>query len=332
MSSFPVPDHMFDGGDLDCGSGLVLLIRENMLKTPIDGVLEMRSREATVADDLPPWCRMVGHDYLGNTPGDNCTRYFIRRGAAKAAEEEKALAEDKKQAREYEWRLRIRATGHLKSTVYCRNFSWDSGQPASFEEKDVHPCGVEQLFGALGASLCSGYATECAKSGLEMDDIEITVRGKLNNVLAHLGLEEEAAVTFIRALPHMDYVSLIDRRERTRLSEGEAARLWGRGEDGVERQFYFATRNQPFAVREIIGGRKVREHLRTHGISPGCSLVLESIEQTQELHKPGSAPVTISSPSGLRLYLNRTQAGQVVVKSDVRQGPQADAGQEDNGE
>lgn len=190
MSSFPVPDHMFDGGDLDCGSGLVLLIRENMLKTPIGGVLEMRSREATVADDLPPWCRMVGHDYLGNTSGDNCTRYFIRRGAAKAMEEEKALAEDKKQAREYEWRLRIRATGHLKSTVYCRNFSWDSGQPASFEEKDVHPCGVEQLFGALGASLCSGYATECAKSGLEMDDIEITVRGKLNNVLAHLGLED----------------------------------------------------------------------------------------------------------------------------------------------
>ncbi len=150
--------------------------------------------------------------------------------------------------------------------------------------------------------------------------------------LAHLGLEEEAAVTFIRALPHMDYVSLIDRRERTRLSEGEAARLWGRGEDGVDRQFYFATRNQPFAVREIIGGRKVREHLRTHGISPGCSLVLESIEQTQELHKPGSEPVTISSPSGLRLYLNRTQAGQVVVKSIVRQGPQAYAGQEDNGE
>jgi len=25
------PDRVFDGGDLDCGSGLVLLIRENML-------------------------------------------------------------------------------------------------------------------------------------------------------------------------------------------------------------------------------------------------------------------------------------------------------------
>ena len=52
------PDHMFDGGDLDCGSGLILLIRENMLAVPVGGILEMRSREPSVADDLPPWCRM----------------------------------------------------------------------------------------------------------------------------------------------------------------------------------------------------------------------------------------------------------------------------------
>ena len=56
------PDHVFDGGDLDCGSGLVLLIREHMQKVPVGGILEMRSLEPTVCDDLPPWCRMVGHD------------------------------------------------------------------------------------------------------------------------------------------------------------------------------------------------------------------------------------------------------------------------------
>jgi hypothetical protein len=40
-----IPDQMFDGGDLDCGSGLILLIRESMLQVPVDGILEMRSRE-----------------------------------------------------------------------------------------------------------------------------------------------------------------------------------------------------------------------------------------------------------------------------------------------
>jgi len=188
------PDRVFDGGDLDCGSGLVLLIRENMLAVPEGGVLEMRSREPTVRDDLPPWCRMVGHDYLGALEveaGGGVVRYFVRRGAGEAArDEENALVEDKERARDYEWRARARSTGPLKSTVYCRNFSLEVGQPASFEEKDRHPSAVEYLLAALAASLTSGFATECSRAGLEVDDIEISIQGRLGNVLAHLGLQD----------------------------------------------------------------------------------------------------------------------------------------------
>jgi len=182
------PDIVFDGGDMDCGTGLVLLLRANMLQTPVGGILEMRSREPTVADDLPPWCRMAGHEFLGVLPGDSFTRYFVRRGR-QVAKEEEALEEDKAKAKIFEWRVRTRASGHQKSTVYCRNFSWNVGQPASFEEKDENPSAVEYLLGALSASLTTAYATECAREGLEMDDIEITARGKLTNILAHLGLE-----------------------------------------------------------------------------------------------------------------------------------------------
>jgi TusA-related sulfurtransferase len=89
------PDRVFDGGDLDCGSGLVLLIRENMLRTPENGILEMRSREPTVAADLPPWCRMAGHVYLGKTVGDGYARYFVRKGSA-AIQEEEALEKERK--------------------------------------------------------------------------------------------------------------------------------------------------------------------------------------------------------------------------------------------
>jgi len=183
------PDYVFDGGDLDCGSGLVLLIRENMQNVPLGGILEMRSREATVCDELPPWCRMVGHEYLGLLGTPNQARYFIRKNE-KQKEEDKALAEDKKKAKEYEWRLRTRSTGSLKSTVYCRNFSFDVGQAASFEEKDQHPSAIEYLVGALSASLSTSFSTESLKAGLDIDDVEITARCKLNNVLAHLGLEE----------------------------------------------------------------------------------------------------------------------------------------------
>lgn len=183
------PDVIFDGGDLDCGSGLILLIRDNMTKTPVDGILEMRSREPSVAGDLPPWCRMAGHEYLGKEDGDKYTSYFIKRGSV-VADEESALKEDLEQAKQYEWRLRARSTGHLKSTVYTRNFSFEVGQSASFEEQDKHPCAIEYLFGALGGSLATAFTTECAKENLEVDDIEISLSGSLHNILAHIGIEE----------------------------------------------------------------------------------------------------------------------------------------------
>lgn len=187
------PDHRLDGGDLDCGSGLVLLIREHMQRVPEGGVLELRSRERTVCDDLPPWCRMVGHDYLGSLPGATADekRFFVRRGAAAAAQAEAAaLADDKARARQYEWRLRARSTGGMRSAAYCRNFSFTVGQPASFEERDEHPSAVEFLLGALAGDLATGFFTACARAGLQVDDVEITARGRLHDVLAHLGLEE----------------------------------------------------------------------------------------------------------------------------------------------
>lgn len=211
------PDHVFDGGDLDCGSGLVLLIREHMLAVPEGGVLEMRSTEITVAADLPPWCRMVGHEFLGELPGiaPQQKRFFVRKGAGGAARAEaQALQEDKERARQYEWRLRARASGHLATTVYCRNFQWTLGQPASFEEKDAHPSAVEALLGALACDLATGFATACAQVGLGIDDIELTARGRLHDVLAHLGLS--AGDPSFAAIEVKLFASTFDAEERVR--------------------------------------------------------------------------------------------------------------------
>jgi hypothetical protein len=183
------PAQTLDGGDLDCGSGLVLLLRDSMLEVPLGQVLELRSREASVAGELPPWCAMVGHEYLGQLEGDGYTSYFLRRGEQTTADE-RSLERDKMQAKEFEWRTRARHRGGLRATVYCRNFQFDVGQPVSFEERDEHPSAVEHVLGALGGALAVAFATECGKAGLEVDDIELTVRGQLGNVLAHLGLEQ----------------------------------------------------------------------------------------------------------------------------------------------
>ncbi len=183
------PDAVFDGGVLDCGSGLILLIREHMGQVPLGGVLEMRSREPTVGDDLPPWCRMSGHEYLGALPEGDRVRYFMKKGEP-PAEGTDDLEEDKARAKDYEWRVRTRSAGHLHARAYCRNFSLDVGQPASFEEQDAHPSAVEVLLTALTGDLTVAFASAAAQAGLDIDDVEITARGRLHNVLAHMGLED----------------------------------------------------------------------------------------------------------------------------------------------
>ena len=57
-------DVSFDGGDLDCGSGLLLLIRRHIDPLAAGQTLEILSTDSTVEVDLPAWCRMTGNDLL----------------------------------------------------------------------------------------------------------------------------------------------------------------------------------------------------------------------------------------------------------------------------
>ena len=138
--------------------------------------------------------------------------------------------------------------------------------------------------------------------------------------LARFGLALDQEIECVRPLPHMDYITRTAAGQRTRLSEGEAARILGRQSGEEDIQFYFAARNKPFTVTALLGGRGSREHLASHGVEEGCGLLLEGIVQAAELHKPVHAPVTISSEGGLRLYLSPAQAGKIMVAHAPRAG------------
>lgn len=199
----------------------MLLIREAMQPVPEGGVFELRSREPTVRSDLPPWCRMVGHELLGELAGDNCARYLIRRGSGELARAEAAALEaDKQAARAYEWRARGRASGHLEATVYCRNFSIKVGQPASFEEADSHPSAVEQLLAALAGDLLVGFGSAASRAGVELDDLELTGKLTLENVLAHLGVEQGSPA--VERIAIKCYATTMDDEEAVRAAWDEA--------------------------------------------------------------------------------------------------------------
>src|SRR5262245_52429489 len=74
------PDASFDGGDLDCGGGLLLLIRRHMDPLPRGGLLEIRSTESSVDEDLPAWCRMTGNELVSWTRQGAVRSFLVSKG------------------------------------------------------------------------------------------------------------------------------------------------------------------------------------------------------------------------------------------------------------
>ena len=75
------PDVAFDGGSLDCGSGLLLQIRGHIDPLPRGGLLEIRSTEPTVAEDLPAWCRMTGNQLVSTLQSGGSWSFLVCKGS-----------------------------------------------------------------------------------------------------------------------------------------------------------------------------------------------------------------------------------------------------------
>jgi 5-methyltetrahydropteroyltriglutamate--homocysteine methyltransferase len=74
------PDVSFDGGDLDCGNGLLLMIRKHIDPLPRGGLLEIRSTEISVDEDLPAWCRLTGNDLISWTKDGRQRSFLVCKG------------------------------------------------------------------------------------------------------------------------------------------------------------------------------------------------------------------------------------------------------------
>ncbi len=181
----PSPDAVCDGGDLDCGSGLLLIIRDAMQRVPSGGILEVRSREIGVKEDLPAWCRLVGHEMVATTAGEErCTRYFVRKQATDAI-----LKADLEKARSFAWTARVKWTGGMQAKAFVRNHAIALGQPASFDTNDPAPSAVEYLLSALGGCLAVGLAWRASQNGITLRNLEVSLKASSNNILVFMGLE-----------------------------------------------------------------------------------------------------------------------------------------------
>ena len=81
------PDAGFDGGALDCGGGLLLLIRRHIDPLEPGGLLEIRSTEPTVEVELPAWCRLTGNELVSWTKHGDQRSYLVSKGPLAARTE-----------------------------------------------------------------------------------------------------------------------------------------------------------------------------------------------------------------------------------------------------
>lgn len=186
----PPTDAVIDGGDLDCGSGLLLMIRSAMEPLDAGGVLEVRSREISVREDLPAWCRMVGHSLLAvRASGTAGVSFLVRKKGGADTEFDAHLAK----ARNHGWKVRAKLTTGIDVRVFARNHQFDLGQPASFNTEDPHPGAVEVMIGALASCIVSGLAWRLRRAGWNVANIEAALSAKPGNILVFLDIEEEGS-------------------------------------------------------------------------------------------------------------------------------------------
>ena len=93
---------------------------------------------------------------------------------------------------DYAWTSRVSWVGDGWATAYARNHAFTVGRQASFREADAHPDAVEYLLGALGGDLISGFASHATRRGVEVDAMEASIFGRLNNPLVYLGVVGES--------------------------------------------------------------------------------------------------------------------------------------------
>src|SRR5437764_12088562 len=75
------PDVSFDGGDLDCGNGLLLLIRKHIDPLGRGQLLEILSTEISVDEDLPAWCRLTGNELVSKSKDGKQRSFLVCKGA-----------------------------------------------------------------------------------------------------------------------------------------------------------------------------------------------------------------------------------------------------------
>lgn len=135
----------------------------------------------------------------------------------------------------------------------------------------------------------------------------------LRSTLKTLGLSIGDEVQFLRLLPPMEYIAVVDKKKHVHLQEGIASKIWGVSE-GKEKQFTSAGTWKEFSVTKLLGGVRAKGYLENLNIAPGTVLTLIGIEQGKRIAFGPQDHLAIETMDGLRIHLGPNEAQVIYVE------------------
>ncbi len=148
----------------------------------------------------------------------------------------------------------------------------------------------------------------------EQGHLEGTIGGPaLLHTMDVLGLRRNDTIVLLRQLPPMEYIAVIEKKQRIHVTEALAAKIWGTI-DKSTMQFVAAQSGKTFHVLDLLGGQHSRQVLNSYGIHVGSSLILERVAQAQSVIIDHSHPLIISTHDGLRMLLSEHQGRHIFIK------------------
>jgi hypothetical protein len=116
--------------------------------------------------------------------------------------------------------VRVQRVAGGSARVYARG-GFDVGSQASLRETDEAASAVEYLIGALGGDLVCGLQRAAEAEGIGLHGVEITLNGRLDNILTHLGVVGEQGHPGLAAIDGTAYIA-------TDADESTLTRAWQR--------------------------------------------------------------------------------------------------------
>lgn len=104
------------------------------------------------------------------------------------------------------WSLRVAATAPDAATVYARRHRLEVGPALAFDSEAPRVSALEQVLGAIGADLVTGFLKRARRRRLEIDGVEALVEGRLGNPLVWLDVVGEEGDPGLIALSVRVYV------------------------------------------------------------------------------------------------------------------------------